>query len=182
MAEKNDLAQLKVFKFDPKVDKEPRFDTFHAPYQGYTILNVLNYIYQHLDPTLSFRYGCGGVGGARCGACPVVVNNSPALSCREPAEKEMTIEPHPKFAVIRDLFIDFDRTQPVTKQLKKRVKITVNPDKCVVCQDCVLICPVKVYEIREKMAVPVDEQSCCGMSCRQCALTCWKQAITITEI
>ena len=40
----NELATVKIFKFDPEVDAEPRYDEFQVPYQGRTVLDVLRYI------------------------------------------------------------------------------------------------------------------------------------------
>jgi len=36
------------------------------------------------------------------------VNGNPALACNKLAEKEMKIEPHPKFKVIKDLIVEFE--------------------------------------------------------------------------
>lgn len=96
---------VEVFKFDPAVDKKPRYGTYQVPYKDWTILDVLNYIYETYDPSLSFRSGCK-VG--KCTCCLVCVNGSSAFSCQKRAEKKMTIEPHPKFEVIKDLVVDFD--------------------------------------------------------------------------
>lgn len=100
------LASVKLFRFDPKVDKKPRYETYQAPYQGRSVLDVLFYIYENFAPGLSFRYGCK-VGF--CTGCPVLVNGKPAFSCQKVAEEKMTIEPHPKFEIIKDLVVDFDR-------------------------------------------------------------------------
>ena len=102
----NGLAAVKIFKFDPSFDSEPRYDNYEVPYKGSSVLDVLNYVYEHYDPGLSYRFGCK-VGF--CGGCPIMVNGKPAFSCQKVAEKEMTIEPHSKFEVIKDLVVDFDR-------------------------------------------------------------------------
>lgn len=102
----NGLAKVKIFKFDPAVDKEPRYDTYEVPYEGHSVLDVLIYIYEKYDPGLSFRHGCK-IG--YCSCCPILVNGKPAFSCQKVAEKEMTLEPHPKFNIIKDLVVDFDQ-------------------------------------------------------------------------
>jgi succinate dehydrogenase/fumarate reductase-like Fe-S protein len=33
----------------------------------------------------------------------------PVFSCHEPATEKMVIKPHPKFTVIRDLVVDFEK-------------------------------------------------------------------------
>ena len=98
----------------------------------------------------------------------------------------MTIEPHPKFEVIRDLVINFDRERKTVKKIKHSVKIVVDPEKCDGCRDCILICPLKVYEVQKSggrgISVPVDIESCCGLSCSQCAIFCKNSAIKIEVI
>jgi NAD-dependent dihydropyrimidine dehydrogenase PreA subunit len=180
------MTQVKVFRFDPQVDKDPRYETYLTPFEGHTVLDVLKYIYENYDSSLAFRFGCSGAGYERCGACSVLVNGRPALSCKQLAEEEMTIEPHPKCAVIRDLAIDFDRKVGTVKELKPSVKIVVDPEKCDGCRDCVLICPLQVYEIQKSggrgISVPVDMASCCGLTCGQCAIFCRNSAIKIEAI
>lgn len=182
---KEDLARVKIFRFDPQVDKEPRYETYQTPYKGYTVLDVLRHILEHQDPTLSFRFGCAGGGYQRCGSCPVLVNGRPALSCKKLAEEEMTIEPHPKFEVIKDLAIDFDRVRDRVSKRAASVEITIDVDKCDSCRDCVIICPMGVYEMRKEggraRPVPADIESCCGSTCRQCAVFCKNGAITVTD-
>ncbi|MCX8126580.1 MAG: 2Fe-2S iron-sulfur cluster-binding protein [Dehalococcoidia bacterium] len=104
MAEKQ--AQVKVFKFDPVLEKRPRYVRYLVPYNdGATVLDVLKYIQEHLDAGLAFRYGCEK---GKCGSCPVEVNGRPVFSCHEPASDRMVIRPHRKFRVIRDLVVDFE--------------------------------------------------------------------------
>jgi succinate dehydrogenase / fumarate reductase iron-sulfur subunit len=100
-----DLAAVKLFRWDPEIDSKPRYGEFRVPYKGYTVANVLSYIYENLDSSFAFRWACGK-GFCRC--CVVSVNGEPVLSCMEPASKNMTIEPHPKFRVIKDLVIDYN--------------------------------------------------------------------------
>lgn len=182
---KEELARVKIFRFDPKVDKEPRYETYQTPYKEYTVLDVLRYILENQDPTLSFRFGCAGGGYQRCGSCPVLVNGRPALSCKKHAEEEMTIEPHPKFEVVKDLAIDFDRKRERVGKGAAPVGITIDLGKCDSCRDCIIICPVGVYEMRKEgrraRPIPVDIESCCGSTCRQCAIFCKTGAITVTD-
>lgn len=99
-------ASVKVFKFDPGADRKPRYVRFLVPHaEGATVLDILKYIQEHLDPGLAFRYGCEK---GKCGSCPVEVNGQPVFSCHEPALSEMVIRPHPRFRVIRDLVVDFE--------------------------------------------------------------------------
>lgn len=110
------LATVKLFRFDPEVDTEPRYDKFEVPCKGYTVLDVLRYIYENLDSTFAFRWACNG-GFCRC--CMVSVNGRPALACTKSAEKNMKIEPHPKFKVTKDLLVDLDRPSWQNKRGKR---------------------------------------------------------------
>jgi len=101
-----ELAVTKVFRFDPAADKKPRYDIYEVPYRDRTVLDVLNIIYENCDPGLSFRSGCKA---GSCGCCPVLLNNEPVFACQKLAEINMTIEPHPKFKVIKDLVVDLDQ-------------------------------------------------------------------------
>lgn len=102
----DELATVELFLYHPKVDREPRYRKFKTPYKGYTVMNVLSYIYENLDSTFAFRWACSK-GFCRC--CVVSVNEKPVLACMEPASRYMKIEPHPKFKVIKDLIVDFDQ-------------------------------------------------------------------------
>ena len=101
-----EMAEVEVFRFDPKEDSQPRYETYKAPYEGESVINVLRYIHDYCDPSLSFRYGCT-IG--MCCACMLMVNQEPVMGCEKLAEKKMRIEPHPKFEIIKDLVIDFDK-------------------------------------------------------------------------
>lgn len=102
----SNLARVKVFRFDPVVDKEPRYDTFEGiPYEDCSVLEVIQTIYEKRDPSLAFRQGC--LNGT-CVSCAVVVNGRAMLACQKLAEKEMVIEPHPKYKIIKDLVVDFN--------------------------------------------------------------------------
>lgn len=102
-----DEATVKVFRFDPTVDKEPRYETYKVPpevWKGRKITDVLRYIYENLAPGLSFREHCYH---HKCGACTIMVNNKPTLACGTLAEKEMLIEPFNTRRLIKDLTVEF---------------------------------------------------------------------------
>ena len=105
----SDLALVKVFRFDPDVDKEPRYDTFDGiPYKDRSVLEVIQTIYQERAPSLAFRQGC--LNGT-CVGCAVSVNGKALLACQRLASQEMVIEPHPKYKVIKDLVVDFSEAR-----------------------------------------------------------------------
>jgi len=102
----NDKAIIKIRRFDPTVDKEPRYETYEVPPEGWgglKVIDTLRYIYENFDPGLSFREPCRQ---RLCGACTVMVNNKPVLACDALSEKEMVIEPVAKYQVLKDLIVD----------------------------------------------------------------------------
>jgi len=183
---KDGKAHVRVFRFDPGVDKKPRYESYSVPLQG-SVLDALRFIYEEYDPSLSFRFGCSGPTYERCGACSVLVNGQPALSCKRLLEEGMTVDPHPKFELIKDLAVDLDREKKQReKQSTSSVRIFVDPERCTACRDCVLLCPVKVLDIQKVngrgRAVAADPGSCCGLTCRQCATFCPNSAIRLQTV
>lgn len=96
----------RIFRFDPAVDREPRFQVYQVPYQpGMSVLSLLRYVYEELDPTLAFRnYRCGR---AICASCQVKLNGKVVKACRTTIEGQsaVTIEPLDERRVIRDLAV-----------------------------------------------------------------------------
>ncbi len=106
MKDKPGNAKVKIFRFDPTVDKEPRYENYEIPPEGWSevkIIDTLRYIYEKFAPGLSFREPCRQ---QLCGGCAIMVNKQPVLACDALSEKEMTIEPVPKHRVLKDLIVD----------------------------------------------------------------------------
>ncbi len=102
----SDNATIKIRRFDPSVDKEPRYDAYEVPPEGWDgrkVIDTLRYIYENLDPGLSFREPCRQ---RLCGACTVMVNSKAVLACDALSQKEMVIEPVAKYQVLKDLIVD----------------------------------------------------------------------------
>ncbi len=93
---------IRIRRYNPKLDREPDYNTYEVPHEeNATVLDCLNYIYEHLDPSVSYRYACK-IGF--CVSCLMVINGKPGFTCLKIAEKEMTIEPQTKKAkLIKDL-------------------------------------------------------------------------------
>jgi len=103
-------GRVKVFRFDPEKETTPRFETYeNIPYEGMRVTDVLNYIYQHIDTSLAFRYSCRA---GLCGVCVLKVNGKACMACHKIAEKEMTIEPSGQYDVVKDLVVDFQKKKP----------------------------------------------------------------------
>jgi succinate dehydrogenase/fumarate reductase-like Fe-S protein len=97
------VITAKVYRFNPNKDQRARFETYQIPYQdGLSVMNVIQYIYENIDPTLSHYYSCR-IG--RCGGCHIFVNGRAVQSCCTRASDEMVIEPPHRLGlrVIKDL-------------------------------------------------------------------------------
>lgn len=88
-----------------------KFETFKVPAQeSQTILDVVAWIQQNEDPTLSYRYACR-VG--MCGSCAMMVNGVPRWTCRTHVKKvldgnKLEVGPLRNLPVIKDLATDMD--------------------------------------------------------------------------
>jgi succinate dehydrogenase/fumarate reductase iron-sulfur protein len=149
---------VRVFRFDPCRDSEPRYKTYKVPYEeGMTVLETLIYINDNLEP-IAFRYECRF---QSCGSCGVMVNDYPVLACKQVAQDGMKIDPLPIYPVIKDLVVDtshyyikrrqfrpfLERTKPlkefpepeVTYEVDKKYREYVD---CIDCHLCQVVCPV----------------------------------------
>jgi fumarate reductase iron-sulfur subunit len=105
-----ETTALEVFRYDPDAGGEPRFQRYEVPYHpDWVVLDALNYVKDHLDGTLSFRWSCRmGV----CGSCGMMVNGEPKLTCsaflQDYHPGPIRVEPLAHFPVIRDLVINLD--------------------------------------------------------------------------
>jgi fumarate reductase iron-sulfur subunit len=101
---------LEVFRYLPDQEDEPRFQRYEIPFRpDMVVVDALNYIKDHVDGTLSYRYSCRmGV----CGSCGMMINGEPKLTCatflKDYFPHPIRIEPLAHFPVIRDLVINLD--------------------------------------------------------------------------
>lgn len=88
-----------------------QFETFHVPArENQTILDVVSWIQQFADATLTYRFACR-VG--MCGSCAMMVNGVPRWTCRTHVQKVLKngglrVEPLRNLPVIKDLAADMD--------------------------------------------------------------------------
>ena len=101
--------EIEVMRYDPEQDTEPRFQSYQVPCQeDWAILDALNYIKEHLDPTLSYRWSCHMM---VCGSCGMMVNDEPSLTCKvfvRDLPDNVRIEPLANFPIERDLVVVLD--------------------------------------------------------------------------
>jgi len=87
------------------------FQSFTVPaFDSQTVLDVVSYVQQHEDPTLSYRFACR-VG--MCGSCAMMVNGEPRWTCRTHVSRvaengSVEIAPLRNLPVIKDLVTDMD--------------------------------------------------------------------------
>lgn len=108
MSSKQESMDVSVWRGD---EQSGRFEHFEVPAQeSQTILDVVSWIQQHQDPTLSYRYACR-VG--MCGSCAMMVNGVPRWTCRTHVKKvldgnRLEVAPLRNLPVIKDLATDMD--------------------------------------------------------------------------
>jgi len=98
-----ETKEIKVtcYRFDPVTDKQPRQETYVVPIQGImSVLNVLEYIQRHHDPSLAY-YSCCRRG--LCAKCPVKVNGVNGLACEMVVDGDIVVEPIHEKKIQRDL-------------------------------------------------------------------------------
>jgi fumarate reductase iron-sulfur subunit len=108
MTEPTRTIRIECLRYDPETDQKPRWQTYQVPFEHDTsVLQGLQYIKDHLDGSLTFRWSCRM---AICGSCGAMVNGVPQLSChtflRDYFPQKVRIEPLEHFPIIRDLVID----------------------------------------------------------------------------
>jgi fumarate reductase iron-sulfur subunit len=97
-------VDLHVLRYNPETDKEPRWQQYTVPYnEEWVVLDALNHVKAHQDPTLSYRWSCHM---AVCGSCGMMVNGEPKLSCKaflRDLPSTIRVEPLAHFPIERDL-------------------------------------------------------------------------------
>jgi fumarate reductase iron-sulfur subunit len=103
-----DRITVQVERYRPEEESEPTWQSYEVPLrEDWSVLDGLNYVKDHVDGTLSYRWSCRmGI----CGSCGMTVNGDPKLTCAELlteyAPGPVRVGPLRNFPVIRDLVID----------------------------------------------------------------------------
>ena len=148
------------------------FDQFEVSIQNRTtIAEVLMYIHDRIDPTLSFRVQCRA---SICGTCGVKINGEKhVLACKTKVKEnlvngEIVIEPLSNMPVIKDLVTDhkefiyklrdikgwFEPKQEFQTVYPEDLKLFDKETDCILCGVCYSVCPV--FEVDKYFGGPVN--------------------------
>ncbi len=163
------MVKLKIFRFDPKQDREPHYDSFTVEAKPINrLLDCLNKVRWEQDGSLAYRMSCAhGI----CGSDGMTINGVSALACQKLIRdydegREIVVEPLSVFTVVKDLVVDlepfFEREKSVhppsgivlkdVEEGKEHMqtvaqRLQFNDDiKCIMCACCVSACPVSQKE------------------------------------
>ena len=108
MSDATRTIRIECLRYAPGVDAAPRYQAWTVPFtDDMSVLQGLQYIKDHLDGSLTFRWSCRM---AVCGSCGMLVNGKPMLTCetflRDFAPDGLRVEPLSHFPIQRDLAID----------------------------------------------------------------------------
>jgi len=98
---------IEVLRYRSDTDSRPVPQTYRVPFTyDMSVLQGLQYIKDHLDGTLSFRWSCRM---AICGSCGMMIGAEPKLACmtflRDYHPGPLRIEPLTHFPIERDLVV-----------------------------------------------------------------------------
>jgi fumarate reductase iron-sulfur subunit len=156
-----------ITRFDPEREQAPRTETYEVPVQDdWKVLDALNYIKDHLDPSLSHRWSCRM---AVCGSCGMSVDGEPKLTCKVSLAEygdTVRVAPLANFPVIRDLVVELEGFMERLQKVKPWMMVAKEkslaegtnrqtPDEleafkqfsmCINCMLCYAACPVIANE------------------------------------
>ena len=156
---------MQVARYRPEDSELPTFESYDVPCpEDWVVLDGLNYIKDHLDGTLSYRWSCRmGI----CGSCGMMVNGEPKLTCATfltsyAAEGHIRVQPLRYFPVIRDLVVALEdfmsklesvkpwlirkEEKPIAEgeylQTPEQLDLYKQFSMCINCVLCYAACPV----------------------------------------
>ena len=161
-ADKKNIKVLKIYRYDPDDEKNPRVDTYEIDTSdcGPMILDALIKIKNEIDTTITFRRSCReGI----CGSCSMNIDGRNALACTKSIDEikgDIKIYPLPHMPVIKDLVTDLtdfyrqyesiqpwlqaDEPEDLTSerlQSKEELAELDGSDECILCACCSTSCP-----------------------------------------
>jgi len=167
-ADEKKSIKLTIFRFNPGVDREPRYETYETEWLPSINAHIaLTNINLHHRANIAFRKGCRE---ATCGTCAISVNGIPALACSVLISDGDVLEPLKGYPVIRDLVIDrTSQTIDAFKKIKygregkpigfvpakaKDISVSRKLTICIDCHGCNSICP-PMLETPERFIGPM---------------------------
>jgi fumarate reductase iron-sulfur subunit len=152
---------IECLRYHPEGGEAPRYQTYEVSFTDeMSVLQGLQYIKDHLDGSLTFRWSCRM---AICGSCGQMLNGVPRLGCetflREFWPGGVRVEPLSHFPIQRDLAIDqsdflakLQNVKPwlIAKEERKEGTYLQTPEqmdeyyqysKCINCLLCYAACP-----------------------------------------
>ena len=156
-------VHLKVFRYNPEMDRKPRYDRFDVQAEPTErVLDLLELVKNYNDGTLAFRRSCAhGV----CGSDAMRINGRNALACKvllkDLNTDQVTVEPLLGMRVIKDLIVDMEpffahyrsvmpylvNDEPLPEDGKERLQSPQEQErfedttKCILCAACTTSCP-----------------------------------------
>ncbi len=145
--------QVSVQRYNPETNGKPEWQEYSVPATDrMSVLEALMYIYENLDPTLAFRFGCRF---NKCGLCAVEVDGRPRMGCFTEIKNGARIGPLKHMPIVRDLVIDRTAYFNALRELQlfipeqeqpQEPQVLVEPDArkrllhCVECLACNATC------------------------------------------
>jgi len=156
--------RLRILRYRPERSEETFYQVYTIPYRDdMVVLDALNFIKDHVDPTLTFRWSCRmGI----CGSCGANIDGVPRLTCavflRSLRRRPVTIDPLANFPILKDLVVDIDdfmeklvsvkpyiireKERPLERgefrQTPEDVEMFRQQSLCINCMLCYSACPV----------------------------------------
>ncbi len=106
--EAKNLAEFRVYRWNPDDNQNPRIDTYFVDRTGCgpMVLDALIWIKSKIDPSLTFRRSCReGI----CGSCAMNIDGTNTLACTKYTDDikgAVKVYPLPHLPVIKDLVPD----------------------------------------------------------------------------
>ena len=155
------MTRVNISRFNPDTDTTPRLQEYNITgEERKSVLQALIHIYEEIDPTLAFRFGCRF---NRCGLCSMQIDGKPRLACLTEVGEGMVLEPLSHLPVLRDLVIDRSLFYDCLKSLQLYIPFDDNATvpqtilepkehksliSCFECLACLAGCPY--YDYRDK--------------------------------
>jgi succinate dehydrogenase/fumarate reductase-like Fe-S protein len=104
MPDESKMIKVEIDRFDPDTGQKTSVNSYKVPFiEDLSVLDVLEYIYENIDPSVGFYASCRrGV----CTRCVIKINGKARLACAEPVKGDLKLGPAKADKVIRDLKID----------------------------------------------------------------------------